>query len=315
MDLEYVKERIRGPTVPLITPLKEDYEIDYDGLKTLARFVVDNGIREGKAVLMAVTAAGECPALTIEERKKAMEAVAEEVGGKVLLVTSAQDCSLKQVIELTKHARDTGYECVQVSPPFYYETSPEEVVRFYELINEAVSDVGVMVYNTTWLGILGGAGIDTSLMDRLAEIKNIISIKWSSPSFFTYINAMRQHAEELAFIDNQYHGLGHMFGAKGFLAALGVVYPKYVLKLWELMEARKYGEALKELWKLQIPWYTWAGEVAKSGVNGEGAILKPTVSMAGLPAGPPRSPNDRSLKEDQVKKLRDILAKGGVPLP
>ncbi len=313
MELEEVKRKIVGPAVPLITPLKPDYELDLDGLRTIARFAVDNGIVEGKATLMAVTAAGECPALTMEERKRAMEVVADEVGGKVPLITSAQDCSLKNVIELCKHAEKLGYDCIQISPPFYFDTSPAEVIRFFELINEA-TNIGVMVYNTTWLGVLGGKGIDTELMERLYQIGNIISVKWSSPNFYTYIDVLRNYADKMAFIDNQYHGLGHLFGAKGFLAVIGGFYPKYVLRLWELYEARRYNEAIEELWKLQIPLYQWFKDMAEQGINGEGAILKPCFSMVGLPAGPARPPNDMELNEEQRSRLREILIKGGVPV-
>ena len=79
LDFEKVKEKLQGAAVSIATPMKKNYDLDVDGLRKNVRFLIKNGIVSGKAVLMAVAAAGECTSLSIEERKTAMKEVAEEV--------------------------------------------------------------------------------------------------------------------------------------------------------------------------------------------------------------------------------------------
>ncbi|MEM3787052.1 MAG: dihydrodipicolinate synthase family protein, partial [Nitrososphaeria archaeon] len=115
-----VKEKLVGPAVSIATPMKDNFEIDLDGLEYNVEYLIDNGFINGKGVIMAVAAAGEAPSLTLEERKNAMKVVAETAKGKVPLVTSAQDPSLDNVIKLAKYAEEVGYDAVQISPPFYF---------------------------------------------------------------------------------------------------------------------------------------------------------------------------------------------------
>ena len=310
MDFEEVKEKLRGAVVSMATPMKENYELDLEGLRKNVRFLLENGVTSGKAVLMAVTAAGECPSLSVEERKVAMKVVAEEAKGKVPLVTSAQDCNINTIIELSNYAAELGYDVVQISQPFYYGPSAQVIYRLFKYLSEKI-DIGIMVYNTPWLS--GGFSIDIDLLGKIVDLDNVVSIKWTSADEVCYLEAYKRYADKVAFLDNTINPLAaHMLGAKMYLAIPGNFAPKYATKIWELMEAGKYPEALNELWRLEIPWYKWIQEVHTEGVRGEGAIIKSSLEMIGLPAGPARPPYDFKLTPDQKSRLRKVLVEGGV---
>lgn len=310
MDIEEVKEKLRGPAVSMATPMKKDFKIDFKSLRENVQFLIENGFVNGKGVIMAVAAAGECPSLTLEERKKAMKVVAEEAKGKVPLVTSAQDCSINTVIELANYAGDFGYDAVQVSSPFYYPVNSNEVYQFFKMVSENIN-VGIMVYNTPWLN--NGFSIDLHLMDKLIELNNVVSFKWWSPDYACYIEAYKKYADKVSFLDNTINPTtAHMLGVRMWLAITANFTPKYVLNIDTLLEKRKYKEAIDELLKLHIPYYEWIHEVEKEGIHGEGAIIKPAMEMVGLPVGPARPPFNHKLNEEQRERLRNILVNGGL---
>ena len=311
MDLEKLKEDLRGPMVPMVTPLKENFELDLEGLRRNARFYVEHGLVNGKAALMCATAGGECASLNLADRKRVMDVVASEVRGKVPIIMSAQDCSIDVAIELAEYAEGLRYDCVQLSPPFYWGTSKDEVYRFFSLVAKTI-DIGILPYNTTWLGILGGIGIDAELMGRLLNIPNIVGVKWSSPNWYIWMEVMRKYSDKVAFIDNQYHGLGRLYGASGYLSVTSEFAPEYGLNLWETMGTGDMKRILDELWRLQLPYYQWIGKLEKAGINGEGVPVKAAVGMVGLAAGPAKPPYDHELPEHLKKELKQILINAGI---
>ncbi len=311
MSYDKVKRRIVGPCTSLVTPLNKDYSLDEKGLRENIRYVLEAGFKEGTGCLLAATPGGESPSLPIHMRKRAMEVIADEAKGKLPIETTAHDCAIDAVVDMMRHAKDVGFDIIQLQPPWYFGTSTKEVLKFYDVVTHKV-DIPVVIYNTTWLGLLGGVGLQESTMERLSKLDGIIGIKWSSPSWYTYINCIRLYKDRFSFTDNGYHGLGCFWGCQSFLDVLGQFYPKYPLDQWKLIQKRDYDGVVEHLWKLEIPYYQWIIETEIAGVHGEGSLVKPPMHLAGRPAGPPMPPFELP-SDEQMEKLREVLIRGGVP--
>ncbi|MDA4122446.1 MAG: dihydrodipicolinate synthase family protein [Thaumarchaeota archaeon] len=312
MDFEKLKLRIVGPCTSLITPFKADYSLDEEGLRENIRFILKSGYSEGRAVLLACTPGGESPSMTISERKRAMEVIAEEARGKIPLETSAHDSSQEAVIEMMRHAHDLGFDAVQLNPPWYYGTSNDEVVRFFEGVTRAV-DMGVVAYNTTWLGLLGGVGMEAPLFKRLSRIKGIVGIKWSSPNWYTYNNVLRDWKQRFVFTDNDRHGLGCLWGCTSFLDNIAQYHPKYPLQKWEILKKGDAEKAIEHLNRYEFRFYAWMAKMNSQGINGEGPLVKLPMKLVGKPAGPAKQPYEARFKKGQIEELRQIMIEGGVP--
>lgn len=312
MAHEKLKKRVIGPCTSLVTPLNKDLSLDERGLRENIRHVLDAGFKEGNGVLLAATPGGESPSMSIPMRKKAMGVIADEAVGKLPVETAAHDNSYEAVIDMMRHAKDLGFDIIQLQAPWYHGTSPDEVFRFYEGVTNAV-DIPVMVYNATWLGILGGIGVEEPLMERLGKLDGIIGFKWSSPNWYTYITCLRNWTHRFVFTDNNYHGLGCMWGAQSFLDVIGQFHPKYPLDLWKLIQTRNWNNVIEHLWKLEIPYYNWIIKMQREGIHGEGPLVKAPMRLAGRPAGPAIPPYEVEYNAQQIGELRDILVKGGVP--
>ena len=311
MKFEDVKEKLRGPMVAMVTPFKPNFDLDLDGLKANTRYLIENGIKNGSGVLLSAGAGGEFPSMTNEERKKVLSICIEEAGDKVPVVFGAQHTNLKDIIELCNYAEEMGAVCVQLSPPYYWSQSREEVFTFYKIVCDA-TNIGIMVYNTTWHGTVDGAGIDRELMSRLVELENVVALKWSSPDPFKYMRVLKEFSDKVAIFDNQWKFTSTLLGAKGIIDPIGNFAPAYVSKLWSLLEKRDYEAVLNGFWELYIPWYEWAREVQKEGIHGEGGLIKPAMKMLGLPCGPARPPYNLPLSKKLENKLREILINAGL---
>ncbi len=312
MTYEKLKKRVVGPCTSLITPMKKDFSLDEEGLRANIRYVIDNGFKEGIGCMLAATPGGESPSMSIPMRKQAMKVIVDEVNGALPLETAAHDNSYEAVIDMMKYAKDLGFDIIQLQAPWYHGTSPDEVYRFYDGVTHAV-DIPVMFYNATWLGILGGVGLEMPLVERLSKLDGVIGIKWSSPNWHTYIDVLRHWTDRFVFSDNNFHGLGCLFGSQSFLDVIGQFHPKYPLELWKYIQAHDWDKAYDHLWKLEIPYYLWIGEMQKQGIHGEGPLVKAPMRLAGRPAGPAIPPYEVKYTEKQLAPLQEILYKGGVP--
>ena len=52
IDFEEVKGKIRGPSVIVMAPFKENYELNIEALKENIRFIMDGGISNGKGTVI-----------------------------------------------------------------------------------------------------------------------------------------------------------------------------------------------------------------------------------------------------------------------
>jgi 4-hydroxy-tetrahydrodipicolinate synthase len=309
MDREEARKRLRGPFVPMITPFKQNLDLDLEGFRKNTRFLLRSGIGTGKGVLMGAVAGGEFPTMTMEERKTAMQVLAEEARGKAPLVTAAQHTDPRMTIELCRHAEDLGIDAVQIAPTYYdMGQTDDDVLRFYRMVAEK-TDIGFMVYNTFWHGY----NLTVRAMPELLKIKNVVCLKWGAPNEWQYREMMRRYADEIAIMDNMsVHVWNHMHGGAGFLSHPGNFWPEHELLVWNMLEQKKYLEANRELLSINYPFYDLIGEVNASTGMVDANVTKAANELVGLPAGPVRPPA-RDLTESEKKKLRSLLVKARVP--
>ncbi len=132
-----------GCYTALITPLKSDRQVDYDGLSQLVEFQVKNGV----AGLLAVGTTGESPTLSWEEHSKVIEMVNETSGKRFITIAGTGSNSTQEAIEGTAHAYDAGIEAVLLVDPYYNGPSSLEIRREYvEPIARQFPEIQIIPY-------------------------------------------------------------------------------------------------------------------------------------------------------------------------
>lgn len=307
MDIEEVKQTLRGPMIPVITNLQEDLSIDHGAIRENVGYVVERGIQWGRGVLLAGGAGGDFPMLSLDERKQVALTVVEAAAGTPVLV-GVQDTHLDICIEMARFAEEIGAYGIQVSPSYYYAATDDDCLRWFEAIHDATRSVALVAYNTYWEGYC----MSLDVVTRLACLPRCVSLKWSHPEIGTYQRGVIRMASRLAVVDNQgVAGLTHMLGGTGFITHLCTLWPEHDLEVWDLLEAGDYLAAQRKMCEANWPWLDFRGKMWKR-TGAESPVVKAGLELCGRPGGPSRQPT-RSLTEDERLELRDVFRWIGVP--
>lgn len=308
MDRKKTITRLSGCYIAVPTQFHDaDLALNLAGIRRHVRFLLDGGVREGNGVLLACGAAGEFSTLSVEERLRVAESVLDEAAGRVGVIVGAQSTDQREVIAIAKAAARLGADAIQLSPPFYHPHTDDDVYEFFAAAADA-ADIGVVIYTTYWLGYK----MPIDLIVRLAKLPHIVGLKWGAPSSYEYEKGLRLLADRLCVIDNQLQFvLTHTLGGRGINTHPSNYWPAWGVKLWGLLESRKYEEAQREITRVVAPYYDLCGEIAKF-TGGEGHLDKLCLELVGLDSSRCRPPT-RDIRAAFREKARRMLEQVGVP--
>ena len=239
MRREELRQLLRGVVGVTVTPFDDDFEIDYGRMAELTQWWVQNGLVKGKALLKVASVMGEGPQLRDDEWPALVRTVVQAADGKIDVISGSHCKDTKRTIEDAKKAQDLGAIGLQIAPPMFNDPNQADILRFYEAISDAI-EIGVMVYQNHWFP---NSGVNADTLHKMADFEHIVAIKWSSfegcPD-----EAMEGLAHKFNLIENGRDRVGfHKRGGVGFLDEAAVAYPPHELRMWDLLEARRYDEA------------------------------------------------------------------------
>ena len=289
--------RLRGAFTAMITPMKEDGSIDYDGYRNLLRFQMEEGI-DG---LVPLGTTGETPTLDEDEEQRIIDVVMEEVrafekerGVKVPVVLGAGSNNTRDAVRYTERAKKAGADAALVVTPYYNKPSSEGIFRHFE----AVSRVGIpiLVYN-----IAGrtGKNIDTPTLSRIADLPNIAGVKEASGSISQMtdvIDTIKSKHPDFAVLSGDDAMTLPLIacGGDGVVSVVSNAAPAPVTEMVKAALSGDYDAARKIHYRL-LPFFKAAF------VDGNPTSIKYAMRVKGLPSGSVRLP----LVEvhDEAKKI------------
>jgi len=286
---------LRGIFVPNVTPFTREGRLDTKALKACVRLWVENGV----SGLIPCGSNGEAPYLSRQERKKVIEAVVDEVNGKVPVIAGTGSMSTQETIMFTKDAEDIGVDAALVVTPFYYKLTNREILGHYRTIMESV-DTAIVVYNVPKFT---GVTLDPAIIHQLAaENRQIVGVKDSSGNIETITEIMKRVDGKISVLagsaDLALPAL--MLGGKGAVIAVANVFPALCMKLYEAFRKGNSEEA-----KILQEQITYANDVLVRKHNQLSAI-KEALRMQGIPAGYPRKPA-LALESLEKRTIRTLL--------
>ncbi|HMG44239.1 MAG TPA: dihydrodipicolinate synthase family protein [Acidimicrobiales bacterium] len=168
---EWARERCAGLFFGNTTPFTPDLSaLDEEGLRHNLRRCVElsaDGLGAGGPL-------GEPYTLTVDERKRVHEILAEEAraAGVVSYAYPVHE-TLPELLDLVSHCAQVGCDLAMVNVPFEWAKSDGTIYRFFELVCEAAGDMGVMLYNTPHAGYI----LPPELEDRIVDLPNVCCMK------------------------------------------------------------------------------------------------------------------------------------------
>lgn len=228
----------KGLGVALVTPFRQDGQIDYDSLTA----IVESLIAGGTDFLCVLGTTAETPTLTSDERLQVVEYLIKLVNGRLpIMVGCSSNCTATAVEQIKQYQFD-GIDGILSAVPFYNKPSQEGVYRHFAEIAKA-SKKPIILYN-----VPGRTGInmtaDTTL--RIArEFKNVIGVKEASgkmEQIKEIINGAPEHFKVIVG-DDSLAMEAIQNGSVGVISVVGNALPKRFGQLVHLSMEGKFNEA------------------------------------------------------------------------
>ena len=173
----------KGSGVALVTPFNKDLSIDFNALKKLVRFQIDN--KTDFLVVQGTT--GESPTLTFEEKIKVLEAVQEENNGQLKIIFGAGGNDSFAIGETIKKI-PSGVDGILSVSPYYNKPSQRGIVEHYKYLASCTS-LPIILYNVPGRT---GSNLSSESTLELSKIENIVAIKEASGDFQQIMNIIQE---------------------------------------------------------------------------------------------------------------------------
>ena len=160
---------LKGSLVALVTPMRDNGDIDWVALDRL----IDWHLESGTHGIVPVGTTGESATLSVQEHTRVIQATVKRVDGRVPVVAGTGANATWEAIELTKHGKDSGADACLVVTPYYNKPTQEGLYRHYCAIAEAV-DIPLVLYNVP---PRTACDMNADTVARLATNERIIGIK------------------------------------------------------------------------------------------------------------------------------------------
>ena len=240
---------LTGSLVAIVTPMKEDGALDFERLKHLINWHIEQGT-DG---IVAVGTTGESPTVDVEEHIELIRFCVEHAAGRVPVIAGTGANSTREALHLSRRAKEVGASYGLSVVPYYNKPTQEGLFLHFKTIAEE-SGLPTILYNVPGRSVADLAN-DTAL--RLAEIPGIVGIKDATgnlergadlakraPAGFALYSG--DDASSLAFL---------LLGGHGVISVTANVAPQAMSQLCraaaasQVAEARKINDRLQDLHK------------------------------------------------------------------
>ncbi|MDW7669859.1 MAG: dihydrodipicolinate synthase family protein, partial [Bacillota bacterium] len=165
---------IKGVIPPVITPFKENDEVDYEKFSSNIKKWNEKDL----AGVLVLGSNGETAYLREEEKLELIKLAVENTDDDKIVMVGTGLESTKMTIELTNKAAKLGADCALLLTPNYYEgkmTDEAQLAYFKEVADN--TKIPILIYNVTKFTHIN---ISPKVASDLSKHKNIIGMKDSS---------------------------------------------------------------------------------------------------------------------------------------
>ena len=235
-----VRNIFKGLGIALVTPFNEDGSVDYQSLKRLVEYQLDNGAD----FLCILVTTSETPTLSKEEKTEIKKFIVELVNGRVPIMIGCGGYNTAAVVEELKTGDFTGIDGILSICPYYNKPSQEGLYQHFKAIS-AATKLPVILYN-----VPGRTGVNMTAATtvRLAkDCKNIVAIKEASGNLEQINEIIKNKPSTFDVISGDDALTFPMIscGAVGVISVIGNALPKEFSKMIRLQFKGEYEPARK----------------------------------------------------------------------
>ena len=271
-------KKLYGVNTPISAPMTEDQKLDFKSLESLCEFLIGKGVHG----LYPNGSTGEMGYLSIDERKKVLEACVKAAAGRVNVFSMVGAMTTQETIELARHAEAAGADGIGVVTPYYFKLDADELTEHFVRVAKSVSlNFPVYLYGIPQLAV---NDITPALAQRIADkAENVVGIKYSYPDMPRLIKFMNVNSGRFSVIagpDDLFYATLAM-GGEGTISGNSNVIPEHFVAIYNAFKAGDHDLAMKLQRKtnLLIDYISGPNNMAryKEGLKRRGVIKTATV--------------------------------------
>ncbi|TMM28598.1 4-hydroxy-tetrahydrodipicolinate synthase [Polaribacter aestuariivivens] len=214
-------QKFIGTGVALITPFKNDLSVDFEALKKLVNYNIDNGT--DYLVINGTTA--ESATISKEERQQIIELIVTTNNNRLPLVLGIGGNNTLEVVKDIKNTDLTNIDGILSVAPYYSKPTQEGFYQHFKAIS-AATEKPIILYNVPGRT---AKNMDAATTIRLAkDFKNIVGIKEAGNNTQQYLELLRDKPEDFLVISGDDDlALGvTLAGGSGVISVIGQAFPK-----------------------------------------------------------------------------------------
>ena len=161
-----------GSYVALVTPFYPDGSINFERLKQLCQWHVENGT-DGLVVLGTT---GESSTTDAAEDAAIVRCCVDAIGGRIPVIAGGGSNCTETSLAKSRKFRDLGADGLLLITPYYNKANQKGMYRHFATVAEAV-DLPILLYNVPGRT---GCSLSVECVEALSKLPNVRGIKEAS---------------------------------------------------------------------------------------------------------------------------------------
>jgi len=289
----------KGAGVAIVTPMKDNFDINYDKLEEL----IDQQIEGGTDAIIIAGTTGESATLTMEEHRDVIKAAIDFTKHRVPVVAGTGSNCTRTAIQLSQEAQEAGADGLLIVTPYYNKATQAGLISHYSQIADSTK-CPIIMYNVP--GRTGCNLLPETVAELVRSKENIVGLKEATGN-------MAQAAKTMSLTDGK---LDMYSGEDGLVVPLMSLGAVGVISVWSNVAPAKvhnmcdsfFKGDLETARKLQLEALPLI-DALFSEVNP--IPVKKALNLMGMEVGSLRAPLGE-MSEEKAEVLADVMRTYGI---
>jgi len=234
-----------GTGVAIVTPFKDNLEIDFEALEKQIEHLISNNIN----YLVVLGTTGESVTQTNKEKDDLVNFIKRKINHRIPIVLGMGGNYTSSIVNKIHNTDFNQIDAILSVAPYYNKPSQEGLYQHFKAITQ-VSPVPVILYNVPGRT---GSNIQAKTTLRLAhDFENIVAIKEASGNFSQAMEIIKNKPSDFIVVSGEDALTLPLMsiGASGVISVVGNVFPKEFSTMVQLALSNNFAEALENHYKL-----------------------------------------------------------------
>lgn len=233
-----------GTGVALITPFNDDFSVDYQSLRN----IIDYTLQNGADFLVALGTTSEAPAMTAEEKASVVKTIVGTTAGRCPILLGMGGNNTSALVDSIENQDFTGIDGILSVVPYYNKPNQRGMKAHFTVVADA-SPVPVILYNVPGRT---GVNLQAATTVELARHPNIVAVKEASGNLQQIMEILRDKPSDFTVLsgDDSITQPMMALGAKGVISVAANGYPKqFCMMVHDMLDGNE-NEALDLHYKM-----------------------------------------------------------------